>query len=248
MRKSKVRESLLALLAAACVVLVSAAISFFTNVSSYYIASALVLPIILLLRREADAFLMILFTALLAIGMHEVIYFTPILLSLIMLLTPICVDMRTGATLAETLSKLGFKGGIVRAFLFAVVSMLPALVLVFLLSQVAYYLGFDDAHKVDQKITALPPYILLYAVTVGPLAEEVFFRSFLTRYVGPIPANIIFAFAHLSYGSVYEIVGAFGLGIFLYLLFKISGDLKSPIFAHMMINAGSLYMIKYMQF
>ncbi|MCX8199868.1 MAG: CPBP family intramembrane metalloprotease [Candidatus Micrarchaeota archaeon] len=247
MRKSRVNKSILALLAAACIVVVAAALSYFTGVGGYYIAAALTVPTAMLLRKDADAFLLVLFTALLAICMSTIGYFTPMLFSLVMLLTPLYFHMRSGCTFPEALSALGLKGTPVRAFIFAVLSMIPAILLIFLLSQAAYYFGFNDSKNVDRKITELPLYVLLYAVTIGPIAEEVFFRSFLTKHMGPLLANVLFAFAHFSYGSVYEIIGAFGLGIFLYALFRVSGDLKAPIFAHIFINAGSLYIIRFMQ-
>ncbi len=245
MRKRLVRKSLLALLIAACLVLAAAVLTYFSHIPIYYSAAVLTLPALYFARKATDPFLLFLITALLTICMREITYFTPIVFSMVMLLTPICVLMHRGDSLAKVLSDLGFHGHPIRTFLLAVLSMVPALFFMIILSYAAYFLGFNDAQKVDQKITELPFYVLLYAITVGPLAEEVFFRSFLSRYMNPVFANLLFAFAHFSYGSVYEIVGAFGLGIFLYLVYRYSGDLKTAVFAHMLINAGSLYMMRF---
>jgi len=240
MRKNQVNKSLLSILFGTGIALAAAVCAYFLHISLYYFAAAFGLSILYFARRIVDPFLLILFTALLAICTSEIAYFTPILFSLLMLLIPIYVLMRTGKSLTDVLRELGFHGSPIRAFLFAVFSMIPVFLLMLLLSYAASMLGFNDAQKVDEKISLLPLYVLVYAVTLGPIAEEIFFRSFLTRYMNPIFANLLFAFAHFSYGSVYEILGAFGLGIFLYLIYRLSGDLKTAVFAHMFINLGSL--------
>jgi membrane protease YdiL (CAAX protease family) len=157
-----------------------------------------------------------------------------------MLLIPVYILMDDNK-ISSSLKKLGFNGGVLRAFLIALVSLVPAFILMFILALSANYLGINDSQKVDAKVTALPLYVLLYATTIGPLAEEIFFRSFLSKYLNSILVNILFAFAHVSYGSVYEIIGAFALGMYLYILYKVSGDIKTSIFAHMFINIVALY-------
>lgn len=244
MRKSLVRKSLLTILAAACIILAAMAFSYISGIPTYYVAPAVALPILLFGRKSLDTFLLILLTTLLAICISEVPYFTPVVFSIVLLLVPICTLMRNGGTLTTALEGLGFRGRTLRTLIIAVASMVPAFFFLLILSQAATYFGIDDAHKVSQKISTLPLYVIIYAITVGPLAEEVFFRSFLTRYVGPIISNLLFAFAHITYGSVYEIVGAFGLGIFLYLLYRLSGDIKTAIWAHMLINLFSIIMMR----
>ncbi len=232
---------LLSLIVATLAVLLSATASYFLYISIYYLAPIALIPAYFI-RRRLDVFLLILFTALLTILMHDIPYFTPILFSIMMLLVPIYVAMRS-RSMMEALASLGFRGSPIRAFVIALLSLVPAGMILFLLSLIAVYMGANDASKVDAKVSSLPIYVLVYAVTIGPLAEEVFFRSFLPLYMHPIIASLFFAFAHFSYGSSFEIVGAFVMGLLLYVLYKLSGDIKAAIFAHMMINIISLYVM-----
>lgn len=234
------RRAALSLIFASFSVLFALAVATFAGVSPYVAVLAPITPALLL--RTTDKRILALSTVLLLAASLCIPVFSPILLSILMLLVPTYVALGYPGS-SNLLHVLGFNGGIVRAAAFALVSLIPAFIFVVLLAAVAPYLGFDDSHLVESKIMALPPYILLYAITLGPVSEEVFFRAFLPKYTGGFLSSILFGLAHYSYGSYVEIIGTFLLGLYLYGVYKISGDVKAPILVHMLINAASLYAV-----
>ncbi|MGC9057467.1 MAG: CPBP family intramembrane glutamic endopeptidase [Candidatus Micrarchaeia archaeon] len=235
------KRQLLSFLVSCIVVLASAAFAWFSKYNIFIFSIPLAIAAVWMLRRQACVLFLLFFAMLFSVLMAYVPYFTPILLSFLMLVFPIYVLVRSGQR--DIVHEIGLGGGIIRALVLSFAFLIPAVILVFLLSYASSYFGVDDSATVAEKITSLPSYILFYALTLGPIAEEVFFRSFLPRYIHPILANLVFALAHVTYGSYIEILGAFVLGIYLYITFKLSKDLKVAIFLHTIINAVSIYVM-----
>ena len=119
--------------------------------------------------------------------------------------------------------------------------------------------GLLDNSPVEDAIRSLPPLVLLSAVVLAPLAEEMFFRGYLFRKLaekirklsGAIPAGVpaaasavassaFFALLHFSYGSVSEIIVAFSIGFALCAFTQKSGSLYPAIFAHASYNLLSI--------
>ncbi len=241
--RKKNEKFLLSILLASLQVLIASVLSYLSGISAYLLGLPLLAISIFLFYDALDSFVLILATALFAILMANVPYFIPFLLSVFMVLMPMHVMFRKGNSISGALREIGFNGGVLRAFAIALVSLVPTVVIMFILSYAAMQFNIDDSSLVADKLSSLPWYVILYAVTIGPLAEEIFFRSFLVRYMHPILANIAFAFAHFSYGSHMEVIGAFVIGLLLYIAYKGSGDLKTAVFLHMMINIGSVIMV-----
>jgi membrane protease YdiL (CAAX protease family) len=105
-------------------------------------------------------------------------------------------------------------------------------------------LGISDIQKVYESIRLKNPLILLYSLTIGVTAEEIFFRGFLVKKFGVLFASFLFAAAHVLYFSIGEILGAFLLGWLLSWAFVRNKTLWPNIFAHMAYNfiALMLYM------
>ncbi|MEM0437862.1 MAG: type II CAAX endopeptidase family protein [Candidatus Micrarchaeia archaeon] len=234
----KIRRAVLSVIFASLSVLFALAVAVFTGAPAYIAVLAPLTPALLL--RTADKRVLALSTVLLLAASLYIPVFSPVLLSILMLLIPVYAALGRKEC-GNLLQALGFNGGIVRAAAFALASLIPAFIFMVLLAAVAPYLGFDDSHLVESKIMSLPTYILLYAITLGPLSEEIFFRAFLPRYTGGVLSSVLFGLAHYSYGSYIEVIGTFLLGLYLYALYRVSGDVKAPIIAHMLINAASLY-------
>lgn len=242
MRHLKYPKFILSILIASTAVLLSTFLSHVFTIPFFYFIPLLILPSYLI-RKNLDLFLLLLFSLLFAVLTYTLTYFTPILFSVMMLLVPIYVLLGSKRSLREVMYALGFNGSVVRALLITFVSLFPVAAILMVLSLVATYLNVNDSSKVDAKVSTLPFYIIVYAVTLGPVAEELFFRSFLPMYMHPVLANVMFALAHFSYGSYFEIIGAFLMGLFLYAQYKYSGDIKVSIFTHIIVNLASIYVM-----
>ncbi len=104
--------------------------------------------------------------------------------------------------------------------------------------------GLDDSQKVELVISNLSIFAVIVAATIGPLAEEVFFRGFLQKHAGVVITAIIFAVLHISFGSLTELVGAFTAGIILgYWIKYRSNSLWPAILAHAAYNTLSLFLV-----
>ncbi|MBI5159087.1 CPBP family intramembrane metalloprotease [Candidatus Micrarchaeota archaeon] len=169
-------------------------------------------------------------------------YFPTIALSAFMLLAPFYWMWKNNQTsFSQALQKLAatreqlaqnmLKGACWTLAMFFVVAMIGITTLA---------LGFNDQAKVLEKVTSLPLYILVFAIVIAPISEEVFFRGFLSPRIGVIASSILFALAHFSYGSKVEIIGAFAVGIMLALQLKQHKTLVVPITAHVLFNLISI--------
>jgi membrane protease YdiL (CAAX protease family) len=105
-------------------------------------------------------------------------------------------------------------------------------------------LGLADQAAVRDKLEAFPWYALLIAVTIIPIAEEIFFRGFLAQRVGTVGSSFLFAIAHWNYGSVAEIIAAFAIGVMLCFMMRFRNSLTTPIVAHALFNAASLSLMQ----
>ena len=100
-------------------------------------------------------------------------------------------------------------------------------------------LNLNDLEKVAGQITKVgtkAPWFLYYLLSARVVAEEVFFRGFLAKKFGILPSSLAFAFAHASYGSVSEVIGALVLGGLLAWVYKANQNIVPNIFAHVAYN------------
>lgn len=99
--------------------------------------------------------------------------------------------------------------------------------------------GMNDLRLVQESLEFLknePIYIFGYLIIVRVFAEEVFFRGFLAKKTGIWVSSVIFALAHVMYGSVAEVLGAFVLGALLAYAYRANKNIVPSIFAHMAYN------------
>ncbi|MDP2717299.1 MAG: type II CAAX endopeptidase family protein [Candidatus Micrarchaeota archaeon] len=102
--------------------------------------------------------------------------------------------------------------------------------------QAAAFAGFDDSARVAATVAGLGPLGLLLVVSLGPLAEETFFRGFLQLKAGLLPAAVAFGVLHYAFGSVAVVLAAFLSALVLGRLFKKSGNLWACVLAHAAFN------------
>ena len=116
----------------------------------------------------------------------------------------------------------------------------------------ASLLGLNDAGNAVEVVQELPLYLLVFAFTLVPVTEELFFRGVLvpafgkwtTPFAGAAIASLFFGITHAAYGSVIEILGASILGLVLALYFLRKGDLLPCMVAHALFNFSSIFIIK----
>lgn len=102
----------------------------------------------------------------------------------------------------------------------------------------------EQALAIARAVT--PPVALLLAVSSG-LGEELFFRGFLQPRLGILLTSVIFALAHLNYGSVSEVVVVFALSLALGYAYRATGNLWTPVAAHFTFNFVQLLIGMYAQ-
>ena len=102
--------------------------------------------------------------------------------------------------------------------------------------------GLLDSEKVVGVIREGHWAVLLIAITLGPIAEELFFRGYLQKRVGIILSSLLFAGLHYGYGSISEIVGAFAASIILGYGMRKHGDLVACTLTHVAYNAFSIWL------
>jgi len=129
-------------------------------------------------------------------------------------------------------------GALFAALLFTV-SILEAVIL-----EAAGVTDIANVQRLVQKATLAS---LALSLTLGPLAEEVFFRGWLQRSLsgpsaaaGLVATSALFAVFHAAYGSWAELLGAFTAGLLFGWLRLRTGSLVGPITAHALYNAVAL--------
>ncbi len=95
----------------------------------------------------------------------------------------------------------------------------------------------NDTSKVAATINTFPVVALIVAVTIGPIAEEIFFRGFLQPRFGVILTAVAFGVLHFGYGSIGEVIGAFTIGLLFgwWVKYK-NSNLWPVILAHALYN------------
>ncbi|MDD3177981.1 MAG: CPBP family intramembrane metalloprotease [Candidatus ainarchaeum sp.] len=94
----------------------------------------------------------------------------------------------------------------------------------------------NDLHLVGDIIISFPIFYIIYLFVIRVFLEEWFFRAFLTKKTGIVISSLIFGFAHFSYGSIFEIIGAFLLGLLLSYNYKKNKNIFPNYIAHLLYN------------
>jgi membrane protease YdiL (CAAX protease family) len=108
---------------------------------------------------------------------------------------------------------------------------------------ILYNFHILDTGNVAKIIEKQSNFDLLIAVTLGPIAEELFFRGFLQKKTGVFITSIVFALLHSGYGSIAEILGAFIASMVFGWWVKKHDDVVPTIIAHAFYNMLSILLI-----
>lgn len=105
------------------------------------------------------------------------------------------------------------------------------------------FIGFDDSAVVSSFIQSMPLEVLIIAVFIAPITEELFFRRLMLDKFGLLLSSLLFTLFHISYGSIVELAGALTLAVILGLLAERKG-VAPCIVAHMLYNLSSVIAVK----
>ena len=160
-----------------------------------------------------------------------------IFLDLLLILSPMAYFV---AKKLNPLKELGFKKIPLKDFLkkFFLIY-LNLMIFSIIIAAFATVIGINDLVKVEeavQEILNLSPIFIAYLLVIRVLAEEIFFRGFLVNKFGIIPSSLLFGVAHIGYGSIAQIIGAFILGMILAYAFKKNQNLYPNIVSHTAYN------------
>lgn len=152
-----------------------------------------------------------------------------------------------------TLKKLGIPGNIkdnLKYWLFGFISVIVFTILLGLI--LSHYAGVvQDSNKVHEKIKEFPIYLLVFAIFLAPISEELFFRGLLTNFsskylpdlVDLVPQAVLFGILHFAYGSKLEIFATFVIGLIFGYIYKRSKSLMPSILIHATYNLFSILII-----
>ncbi len=90
--------------------------------------------------------------------------------------------------------------------------------------------------NVGMLLNGMPLYLLIFAVVVAPIDEEILFRGFLVPRIGIILSALVFSLFHLSYLSISEFLAAFIFGLIAGYAFKRTKSLYATIIGHALVN------------
>ncbi|MEM3412125.1 MAG: CPBP family intramembrane glutamic endopeptidase [archaeon] len=107
----------------------------------------------------------------------------------------------------------------------------------FLIIFVWYLIGFEtDLSPMKEVIEKNNAAQILTILCVGSFVEEIFFRGFLLKRIGLVASSFIFAYFHVIYGSLGEVIVAFFAGLILGKIFILRKNIVAPILAHLQFN------------
>ena len=110
----------------------------------------------------------------------------------------------------------------------------------FLIVAASNLTGFNDTQKVAETVLKFSAVELAAVLLIQVLAEEVFFRAFLTPKLGAVLSSTAFALAHSGYGSGVEVIAAFVSGLILSWLYLQRKNVFPGFVAHAGFNLLSL--------
>lgn len=104
--------------------------------------------------------------------------------------------------------------------------------------------GVNDQSKVVETVNAFSYEVILMAILLAPIGEELLFRGFLTKRFGIIISSLLFGIVHIAYGSYVEIIGAIYIGLVLAYIFKKTESIMPCILTHFLYNLMAIIILR----
>lgn len=144
-----------------------------------------------------------------------------------------------GAVAALGLKRIERKECLNSIFLSLVYALLLTIVIEIVIVLLAF-VGIADVENITQTVVSLPSYILILAITLAPISEEIMFRGFLRLKLGIVMASLVFLPFHSAYGSIVQYVGVFVVSIAFCLIYDRHDNLNVVILTHIIYNTIAL--------
>lgn len=163
-----------------------------------------------------------------------------ILLELLFLAIPLYYFRKHGLNPVKELGLESKKAG--HAWKYSLIILAAMFLTAMALSALLSLANYNDIGKVSEALQEAKkePAYLVFALTVGVILEEFFFRGFLVKRIGILGSSALFGAMHLLYGSIAEVAGAFALGLVLAHFWKKYKNLYANTYAHLLWNAMGL--------
>ena len=148
------------------------------------------------------------------------------------------VGKRVARAKQSLIEKLGFaKTNVKQEVKTALLYVVAMFAVTFLIEIFFFSVGFaQDAQQVSKAVRSIDFGNVLIVISIASFVEELFFRSYLLPRTGILFSSFVFAYFHIIYGSLTELVGAFFLGILLAHEFQKTGNVFTPILSHYVYN------------
>jgi membrane protease YdiL (CAAX protease family) len=162
--------------------------------------------------------------------------------SVLLLLAPFALAQVRRKSIDETISALSLRWtGVLDGMLLPGLKLFVMMfVVLFVEGIVLNALGVFDTGNVAAVIRKQSLLGIAIAVILAPIAEEIFFRGYLQKQIGVLLSSALFAWLHVGYGSIAEIVAAFTVSIILGLWLRKSDNVYPCILAHGFYNIFSI--------
>jgi membrane protease YdiL (CAAX protease family) len=149
-------------------------------------------------------------------------------------------------------NKLGLnKKNLAKGVVFGIIAFVSILFFTIFVEAILDLFGINASTGVEE-ILSQNIVLILSAIFISPLCEEIFFRATLIDFFEKnlkntnfsiILSAIVFSVFHFGYGSFLEVFGAFVAGIILAFIYKKSKTLIAPITAHFLYNLLSISLL-----
>ncbi|MEM3071156.1 MAG: CPBP family intramembrane glutamic endopeptidase, partial [Candidatus Anstonellales archaeon] len=180
-------------------------------------------------------------------GIHKVgLFFTDLLIMVVFMAIPLYYYLSEGRSIAESIALLGLELRVkwTGVILNGISGAIQMFIISFFISLLLSVIGINDQNKIQEKVSQFPVHIILAAIVLSPLSEEILFRGFLYRHFGLVVSSAVFSISHLIYGSAAELVVTFFLGAFLCRMVEKTNSLYPAVIAHGIFNLTAIIYIR----
>jgi len=144
----------------------------------------------------------------------------------------------------STLNELHIPGNLKSNIAWTVIGLVAIFLGGIVINLLSSQAGVNDQSKVVETVNAFSYEVILMAILLAPIGEELLFRGFLTKRFGIIISSLLFGIVHIAYGSYVEIIGAIYIGLVLAYIFKKTESLTPCILTHFLYNLMAIIILR----
>lgn len=142
--------------------------------------------------------------------------------------------------LKKTIENLGLNYDLKKTIKYVFLGFFGIIFYLLIIGIITSFFGISDQYKTIEKIESFTLLVIFFAIFIGPVSEELFFRGFLTKRFGIWISSIVFGLAHFAYGSYIQVIGTFGIGLILAYIYKDTKSILPCILIHFLYNLSAM--------